>query len=51
MLSAGRSAAPEIFGDVRDLIFERWLDVESGRWSAPAASDDPTGGRRFHGYR
>ncbi len=39
----------EAFGD---LLFTRWLDVESGRWQPPEDSSAvPPEGRRYHGYR
>ncbi len=31
-----------------DRLFQRWMDVESGRWSAPAPSA-PAAGRKYHG--
>jgi len=32
-------------------LFERWLDVESDRWSAPERAATDTGERRYHGYQ
>jgi len=32
-------------------LFERWLDVESGRWSAPARTAPDSAGRKYHGYQ
>lgn len=39
---------PALLDRYRDLLFTRWLDVESGRW-APPASTPPAAGRSYHG--
>ncbi|MEO8452571.1 MAG: M55 family metallopeptidase [Gemmatimonadota bacterium] len=31
-----------------DLLFKRWMDVESGRWTAPVAAA-PMAGKKYHG--
>jgi len=40
-----------VFASYRVALFERWLDVESGRWSAPPPAAANTAGRKYHGYR
>ncbi len=45
-------AGSEVREAYSDLLFTRWLDVESGRWQPPAeAPSPPAEGRRYHGYR
>lgn len=39
--------APGIRADFVDALFERWMDVESGRWPPPQAAARPP--RRYHG--
>ena len=34
----------------RDGLFDRWMDVESGRWS-PSVPQRSIGSRRYHGYQ
>jgi len=41
----------EILAAFRVALFERWLDVESGRWAAPERPAADTTGRRYHGRR
>ncbi len=48
---AGRADASEIRAAFIDLLIERWLDVESGRWEQPTESDESEEGRRYHGSR
>lgn len=48
---ADHPAGPEVRERFVDLLFERWMDVESGRWTPPAVEDAPSGGRQYHGYR
>lgn len=38
----------EILARYRGNLFDRWLDVESGRWKPPATQQPPAG-RRYHG--
>lgn len=40
----------EVFDAYNVALMERWLDVESGRWSPPTPSEPPVGAR-YHGYR
>ena len=40
----------EIAQAYSDLLFERWMDVESGRWTAPEPAA-PEERRRYFGYR
>ncbi len=45
-------AGSEVREAYSDLLFTRWLDVESGRWEPPAeAASPPAEARRYHGYR
>ncbi len=45
-----RADGQEILDAYGIALFERWLDVESGRW-APAERPAPSGPRRYHGYQ
>lgn len=46
----GRTMAGPAFGPTySDALFDRWLDFESGRWSAPRPSPSTPG--TFHGFR
>ncbi len=47
----GLPSRDEILAAYRVGLFERWLDVESGRWSAPESAAPDTAGRRYHGYQ
>ncbi len=50
MAETGRSMAGPAFGpSYSDALFDRWLDVESGRWNPPAP--DPSTPRSHHGFR
>lgn len=50
MAETGRAMGGAQFGPAySDALFDRWLDFESGRWTAPEAS--PTAPRTFHGFR
>lgn len=49
---AQREDGAEIGAAFSDLLFQRWMDVESGRWSPPqAGGSSPAEGRKYHGYR
>ena len=45
-----RPDAAGTFDEYSTRLFERWLDVESGRWQPPEGAAG-TGRRRYHGYR
>jgi len=50
MSETGRSMAGPAFGPrYSDALFDRWLDFESGRWSAPVPT--AAGPRTYHGFR
>ena len=54
VLSEVINAHPEtdnVFASYRLALFDRWLDVESGRWTAPEPGLPNTEGRQYHGYR
>ena len=44
----GPAPADSILKGYSDRLFQRWMDVESGRWKPPAPSA-PVAGRRYHG--
>lgn len=49
-----RSDTDEIIQAYQDLLFRRWMDVESGRWEPPTADDEedePDEEHRYHGYQ
>lgn len=46
-----RPDGEEILGAYGVALFERWLDVESRRWSAPERTTADTSGLKYHGYR
>lgn len=49
MSETGRAMAGPAFGPrYSDALFARWLDFESGRWSAPAGEATPA--RSWHGF-
>ena len=41
----------EIIDDYNAALFDRWMDFESGRWTPPEPSDEPTTPRKYHGYQ
>jgi len=45
-----RELDPEAGALYSDRLFERWMDVESGRWTPPPTPTPPQG-RTYHGYR
>ncbi len=45
-----RPDAAGFFDEYSTRLFDRWLDVESGRWQPPEGPAG-TGERRYHGYR
>ena len=45
-----RSRDPDILAGYSAFLASRWWDVESGRWTPPAAPE-PEPGRRYHGSR
>jgi D-amino peptidase len=50
MSETGRALAGPVFGPTySDALFDRWLDFESGRWTAP--QPPPSAPRTFHGFR
>ena len=50
MAETGRAMAGPAFGPAySDALFDRWLDFESARWTAPETS--PPGARTYHGFR
>lgn len=50
MSETGRSMAGPAFGSsYADALFDRWLDVESGRWSPPTPIGPATA--TYHGFR
>ncbi|NNF11942.1 MAG: hypothetical protein HKN72_01885 [Gemmatimonadetes bacterium] len=49
MGETGRAMAGPAFAPTySDALFDRWMDFESGRWSAP--SSDPAERRTYHGF-
>ena len=44
----GEAEAQRMSREFSDRLFQRWLDVESGRWSPPPLPR-PAAGRRYHG--
>lgn len=51
-LLRARADADAVFDAYNVALTERWLDVESGRWSPDEPAESPTSpGRKYHGYR
>ncbi|MBM4188249.1 MAG: hypothetical protein FJ206_13180 [Gemmatimonadetes bacterium] len=44
----GRPDGPALLGEYSDRLFQRWMDVESGRW-VPPERPAPVPGKRYHG--